>query len=390
MSSMPGDRSKCDVLPYDISIASSRSRLSSSRLDMDPQVGIYFVTSDELLLHMTTSHSRAWQCLRLEYDILPDRHHLLGMRVTGVKTGSLTLLEPTAEPVRSEDLVYACARMNRERCGGASGTTGGGASDSVLPVCDVDASPDDAGAACLDEAEGEEERFDLEGFLDEVVSGLVDIEETVCRVESDDEADAEQEGLPPIPLPAGPPSADGDREWQAETLAAIDAEIGEPPPARVGEMELRPSPDGTDGIDRVEATLGMAAACLLCDDAAQHVPDDPGSASSGGPPPPPPLPVEEWTMSELGYVTSHRPQHAGRTLGLVGYKRDQRSIFAACHLHPVCSISRGIMRRNISREWMAQWLFMGQPVAPDMSRQEKLALGKAHRDLWAPPPPEQA
>lgn len=103
-------------------------------------------------------------------------------------------------------------------------------------------------------------------------------------------------------------------------------------------------------------------------------------------PPPPPQPDVGFTISDLGYVRSTRPgADPERMVGLVGWKRDGRSIFANCHLHAVCSISAGIMRVNISREWMAAWLVQGEVPPAGATREERRLLGVQHRQLWRKP-----
>lgn len=74
-------------------------------------------------------------------------------------------------------------------------------------------------------------------------------------------------------------------------------------------------------------------------------------------------------------------------MGLVGFKRDGKSIFAGCHMHSVCSISAGIMRQAIPKEHMAEWLCLGTPPPPGASIATRKALGVEHRKLWQKPEP---
>lgn len=131
--------------------------------------------------------------------------------------------------------------------------------------------------------------------------------------------------------------------------------------------EVEPSPE-------VEAVAADAEAAILEDPIhppVGEIPEVDGGAL--------------YTLSPMGYVTSHRAPHAGQILGLVGYKRDAKSIFANCHLHSKCSISSGIMRINIEREWMAEWLMRGVPPPPGASVIQKQLMGAEHRTLWARP-----
>lgn len=93
-------------------------------------------------------------------------------------------------------------------------------------------------------------------------------------------------------------------------------------------------------------------------------------------------------ISPLGYVRTNKPGHNPEVvIGLVGYKRDGKSIFANCHLHSVCSVSAGIQRRDVPTSHMAEWLAAGVPPPPGASVAEKKAMGVKHRELWKRPLP---
>lgn len=94
-----------------------------------------------------------------------------------------------------------------------------------------------------------------------------------------------------------------------------------------------------------------------------------------------------YSVSPLGYVRCNKPGFdPDRIIGLVGYKRDGKSIFANCHMHSVCSVSAGIMVQDVPRDWMAAWLARGAPPPPGASVAERKQLGKEHRKLWKRPP----
>lgn len=58
-----------------------------------------------------------------------------------------------------------------------------------------------------------------------------------------------------------------------------------------------------------------------------------------------------------------------------------------CQASPPASSgkARSIMRANISREWMAEWLCLGQVPPEGASREERMLLGAEHRKLWLKP-----
>lgn len=93
-----------------------------------------------------------------------------------------------------------------------------------------------------------------------------------------------------------------------------------------------------------------------------------------------------FVISPMGYVRCNRAGHnPERQIGLVGWKSDRKSMFANCHLHSTCSISVGVMRREVSLAYLADWLCQGR-VAPDgATTAERKALGVEHRKLWARP-----
>ena len=92
-------------------------------------------------------------------------------------------------------------------------------------------------------------------------------------------------------------------------------------------------------------------------------------------------------ISPLGHVSCSRPEfNEFPTLGLVGWKRgSRRDIFANCHLHPRCSLSRGTATRPITLEHMAQWLASGRVASRSEPHNVRLSAGKEHRDAFRRP-----
>ena len=132
-------------------------------------------------------------------------------------------------------------------------------------------------------------------------------------------------------------------------------------------------PDGPSLLDDAELAVVVAD--------AEVVAEEGGIVELVAGPPEHP----EFDISPLGYVRGFGHPHFGKVVGLVNYKRDGRSVFANCHLHPKCSMSAGIMRADIPTTWMASWLIRGKPTTPEMSREQKLQFGQDHRDDWARP-----
>ena len=92
------------------------------------------------------------------------------------------------------------------------------------------------------------------------------------------------------------------------------------------------------------------------------------------------------SISDIGYVKTTKPGFdPDQVIGYVNYRGDGSNIFANCHLHPKCSVSAGIRRHDVTREYMAEWLTMGEPVSLDLPRDVRLAAGVRHRELWVRP-----
>ena len=87
-------------------------------------------------------------------------------------------------------------------------------------------------------------------------------------------------------------------------------------------------------------------------------------------------------MTKLGYVTCLRPPHnPDKTVGLVGLRNDGRSRFASCHLHPRCDLQVGIVREDVPRMRIAEWLALGIP-SDGLPQAERLKMGAQHRARW--------
>ena len=90
------------------------------------------------------------------------------------------------------------------------------------------------------------------------------------------------------------------------------------------------------------------------------------------------------TVSTLGYVRCSRPPHDGqRPIGLVGRYSDGRSKFASCHLHPACNVRVGVVLEGVDDLRLAEWLALGIPCPPGLSRAQKHEFTRKHRPLWA-------
>ena len=156
-------------------------------------------------------------------------------------------------------------------------------------------------------------------------------------------------------------------------LAAVEGPADEPIP------EVQP--DLVAAVDEVGRAFDPPDVVAAAEEVCRG-----SSSASTDPPPPPPFPACGYLISDLGYVTFNRPGHdPTKPIGLVGWKRDGKSIFANCHLHPVCSISAGIQRVHIPREHMAEWLCTGQKQPPGLSREARLAMGAEHRRNYVRP-----
>ena len=333
-------------VPYNIAIQSSRSRLASHRQDAPEHLGIFFVTSDELLYKLAIAGGQ-WQVFALSYDMVAG-DTLLNMRVTG-DTSQVDLEGQLGGHVRNEDAFYAWQRLPVGRPTDApleddlDEDGHGEASNNDDGPCDDDA--DAAGVAeavVAADAVGEA----LESMLAEMFTDDENTEGSGVSDVADDEVEA------PVPQPEEPDEGDDEAE-------GVGGDDGATPPPEAAEAR----------------ELGGEVSALLAD-AEVAVGDD---APIYGPESP------EFTMSQLGYVRGLRAPHTGDIIGLVGYKSDRRSIFANCHMHPACSISAGIMRCDIQPAWMANWLVSGTPIARDAPKEQRAALGLEHRRKWARP-----
>ena len=133
-------------------------------------------------------------------------------------------------------------------------------------------------------------------------------------------------------------------------------------------------------VDEVVSALAPGVSAALASSSTS-------AAASSTDPIPPPFPACGYTISDLGYVRCNRGGHdPTKTVGLVGWKTDGRSIFANCHLHPACSVSARITRQGIIREHLAEWLCKGQRPPPGMSREDRVQMGKEHPALFSGPP----
>lgn len=235
--------------------------------------------------------------------------------------------------------------------------------------------PNQAGSsnsAVLDmttEAWVEEEELDM---LEVAGADLEELLEAVI----DEREGMETEGESNVMLGAGEPSDATDS--QAPARGDFASEEQQPP-------QMEPNEEAIAVVD--------AAAAVLELDKEQRGPTgtsrDAASASGNASPPADaaePFPPSGFVISELGYVRCNRPGHdPAKVIGLVGLKRDGKSIFANCHLHAVCSVSAGVMRKDVPPDHMADWLCQGTPAPPGATTAERKALGVEHRRFWRRP-----
>ena len=127
-----------------------------------------------------------------------------------------------------------------------------------------------------------------------------------------------------------------------------------------------------------------ATSSFLVQPAAPPPPVDlvaaPPADTEPAPPPTGPTFVNDVSLSEFGFVRCNLPGFdPEKVIGFVGYQCDRSNIFASCHLHPQCSVSCGIRRRDAPKQVMAEWLAKGEIVDRSLPRSVRLEATKAHR-----------
>lgn len=350
------------LVPFQLEILAASSRLCHQ--GVGGLRGFKHMTSDELMLALAARGETQWEVSQVHYTIVAEGASLRYMQVVGFSEPVLLELAQKTK-VASADSFYSWLRLTDPRTRGSAA----GSSMSPEPQALTDRSWGEIrDIAMAEEAVEEPELSEPEGDeLDIVGETGANLEELLSAIfeESEGEGELGDEGA----LGASEPAGDGDIGGQ---VAPAVPEGG---------------PRAPDPDDDVVAVVEAISAGLS--------PEAPGQAAPGASDvamPDVAAPAEEqfpecgFLISSLGYVRCNRPGfNPDRPIGLVGYKTDQKSIFANCHQHSVCSISAGIMRQDVPPEHMAAWLCKGTPPPPGASVAERKALGVEHRKLWAKP-----
>lgn len=354
------DRHATPATPFALEILSSTCRLCDRGVGNFK--GLRFATSDEVLERIAIEGADEWDIARVEYSVRTEGSSLRFMVVTGFGV-PVALDTKKKAKVACDDAFLDWLQVVQGQSRRRHASSVASASGSGLRPERADAQPAAGEPPSLLEAGGGEpfaedyiEVADVTGdALEELLEALVD------EMGSDDDDNdeetlgvAEPAALPPSDRPC--PSGDGS--------------------PREERVPAGPDPEAVDVVDKVisgwEADESRGAATVKAPDASSTGEEFPECG---------------FVLSSIGYVRCNRPGFdPERTIGLVGYKTDGKSIFANCHLHSVCSISAGIMRQDVPREHMAEWLAKGIPPPPGASIAERKALGVEHRKLWARPP----
>lgn len=354
--------------PYELEVLTAKSRLCVGNIG--GQHGLRHETSDELLARLVACGEGKWEILQVEESIQLDTSSLRFMHVTGHKEPTVLEASEKKGRIATEDAFLAWERLVGSGAGGsqqAAGVAsfgpgplaasafehpdGGVAADALRESMsvgsgDVDDMADD------DDLQNINDPHLLEDYLEEILGDVSD----AAPSEGGDDALALGAAEPPgDPVAADPTPLQCVEEPAAE---AVEPSLIEVVDALVA--------SGLDGP-----------------------PPGPASASSDAAPEPsgqkPPELGRDWTISELGYVRCSRPGFPNRTIGLVGWKSNGKSKFANCHMHSICSVSVGVMKKDVSMEYLAEWLLKGTPAPEGATVAQKKALGVAHRALWVRP-----
>ena len=184
---------------------------------------------------------------------------------------------------------------------------------------------------------------------------------------------ADEEWLRDDTATEGEEGSDEEPVDDARLGMAPAATRGEEEPAAEGEVQEggEEEPAGDDDVIAAVDAADVALAVPLADAAGEAVP----AAAHG-----------YFSISPLGYVKCSLPNFdPDKVIGHIGHTRDGASIFANCRLHPKCTVTCGVRRHDVSREYMAAWLCMGEPVDKALPRAEREAAGRHHVALWKRP-----
>ncbi|CAE8581355.1 unnamed protein product [Polarella glacialis] len=360
-------REPCPPFPFVLEMLSTSCRVASPRSEASSREVLLHETLDDLAQRLVHENDE-WQVARLEYDMATEWDSLLHFRVSGERVGFIAanIGGKRGKRVVNEDAYLSWLRLPKHSpfvgsAGNDAEGHGSGPSGSIdarstsrvelfraLASMGADEITQQVAEDCLRAAEVDEVNFD-EMYAD-VVGGVVAHEEA-CDDEGDD-------------VIVGCASDEDGEERAGSDVGGGDG--------------------GLEGPMLDDETEAVALAVEVA------VEDSGGaSSSSSGPAVPPSVPplvaLPEIEISGLGYVTCRRPPHTGNVIGLVSWKGDGKSIFAGCHIHPQCSVSCGIMRFDVSREYMAEWLAAGEPCPSTLPMAVKLRMRDAHRALWRRP-----
>lgn len=361
--------------PYDIELQSRPSRMAQQ--GHPNRTGLWFVTSDELLAALVGEDPAEWSVCTVTYTLGEEGPSLLLMKITD-HSDSVPLRASTRARSTTEDLFLGWLRLadatdarsaKRARANPRPlGSTPGSGSSPPVALADAMESSEDFGWEEHDEANEYSDENDAllvdndPQLLEDMLNDIIEHTEG-AEMESIDAAALGAEE-PPDSTEGQEPQGPADIQEQGET----------PPPDEIDRQSV------INVVDAVSAS-GIDAPAGSPSPSPPNVgqPLAPVAADHG-------FPECGFKVSDLGYVTCNWPGHQNdRYIGLVGWKRDRKSMFANCHLHSVCSISVGVMRRPVSEEYLARWLCLGQPPHEGATVAEKKAMGVEHRKLWVRP-----
>lgn len=361
--------------PFELEMLCRRSRLCD--MEQGSFEGLWHLTSDEMILSLVLrGEQQHWEVSQVKYNMATGKNSLRYMLAASTCEAELLEAQKRAK-VAADDPFLQWLRLSKEGAssrgskkqsrttrpplvdsGRSIGQGSGATSSTVLPQVALELEEEEDPDLFGD---GEFDDIILEDMLSELLS------EELLPAECQDE----------VLL--------GDGQADQEQMETDHRESGASAAAASAEEPEQQSSDGPNGeliavVDDVAAAFSVATAPQQGAGAPANV------AASSSASQIEQFPESGFIISDLGYVRCNWPGHdPANIIGLVGWKRDGKSIFAGCHLHSVCSVSAGTQRQNIPPEHMAKWLCMGQPAPPGASVSERKQLGVEHRKLWARP-----
>lgn len=358
--------------PYELEVLTAKSRLS--RYGQTEYPTLWHLSSDELLRALSRDDDPDWEVAPLVYKVSCGSASLRFMQVASHNEAVAISTRKKAR-IANDDAFLAWLRLSEGRPSRSRGSAGRGGQSTPRAGQQRHSAPGSSnqGAAALEDEPGAPPERDLSDDSEpevDLVNDDLALEELLQEVL--DEAAAED--------------LDADIA-DAQVLGAADPPMNEEPASSsiegAGALPKEEAPGPDEDAMAVVHTVSMALAGSAASGQAQ-------SSGSSDLPPAPEEPGEivgpGYIMSDLGYVRCSRPGHdINKSVGLVGWKRDKKSMYANCHLHSTCSISVGVMRRPVAREYLAEWLCKGQRPPDGASIEERKRLGVEHRKLWVRP-----